>query len=202
MLLPKFLSRKISPEKSLDFLSQKSVVRPVSARGVRNIKIERHPVRSCSAPQMSRGPPQHLRQIHQQQQNATQVWCLIARKKIHSQKQEIVDKQKIKYKYKSKKNPWDVQFNYKKPCKKIAVIIWSKEMGFITIPSSRTVCKNLYQVFRICTRFFEGGPLTHGSWWGNIVNRKPPRGGGGLSIKFNKVKLNTNHSKIGKGSII
>jgi len=28
MLLPKFLSRKISPEKSLDFLSQKSVVRP------------------------------------------------------------------------------------------------------------------------------------------------------------------------------
>jgi len=33
---------------------------------------------------------------------------------------------------------------------------------------------------RICTRFFEGGPLTHGSWWGNIVNRKPPRGGGGF----------------------
>jgi len=28
MLLPKFLSPKISPEKSLDFLSQKSVVRP------------------------------------------------------------------------------------------------------------------------------------------------------------------------------
>ena len=28
MLLPKFLSRKISQEKSLDFLSQKSVVRP------------------------------------------------------------------------------------------------------------------------------------------------------------------------------
>ena len=28
MLLPKFLSRKISEEKSLDFLSQKSVVRP------------------------------------------------------------------------------------------------------------------------------------------------------------------------------
>jgi len=31
---------------------------------------------------------------------------------------------------------------------------------------------------RICTRFFEGGPLTHGSWWGNIVDRTPPRGGG------------------------
>ena len=30
MLLPKFLSRKISPEKSLDFLSQKSVLRPAS----------------------------------------------------------------------------------------------------------------------------------------------------------------------------
>jgi len=28
MLLPKFLSRKISQEKSLDFWSQKSVVRP------------------------------------------------------------------------------------------------------------------------------------------------------------------------------
>ena len=30
MLLPKFLSRKISPEKLLDFLSQKSVLRPAS----------------------------------------------------------------------------------------------------------------------------------------------------------------------------
>jgi len=30
MLLPKFLSRKISPEKSLDFLSQKLVLRPAS----------------------------------------------------------------------------------------------------------------------------------------------------------------------------
>ena len=28
MFFPKFLSRKISPEKSLDFLSQKSVLRP------------------------------------------------------------------------------------------------------------------------------------------------------------------------------
>jgi len=26
--------------------------------------------------------------------------------------------------------------------------------------------------------FFEGGPFTHGSWWGNIVNRNPPRGEG------------------------
>jgi len=29
MFVPKFLSRKISPEKSLDFLSQKSVLRPL-----------------------------------------------------------------------------------------------------------------------------------------------------------------------------
>jgi len=27
-------------------------------------------------------------------------------------------------------------------------------------------------------KFFEGGPLPSGSWSGNIVNRKPPRGGG------------------------
>jgi len=31
---------------------------------------------------------------------------------------------------------------------------------------------------RICTRCFEGGPLHASSWSGNIVNRKPPRGGG------------------------
>ena len=37
--------------------------------------------------------------------------------------------------------------------------------------------KNLVQILR-STRCFVGGPLTHGSWWGNIVNRKPPRGGG------------------------
>jgi len=39
---------------------------------------------------------------------------------------------------------------------------------------------------RICTKFFKGGPLTHGSWWGNIVNRKPPRSGGFLSINVYK----------------
>jgi len=31
---------------------------------------------------------------------------------------------------------------------------------------------------RICTRCFEGGLLPLGSWLGNIVNRKTPRGGG------------------------
>ena len=43
---------------------------------------------------------------------------------------------------------------------------------------------------RICTKFFEGGPLTHGSWRGNLVNRKPPWEGGFLSIKVNALKLN------------
>jgi len=33
---------------------------------------------------------------------------------------------------------------------------------------------------RICTRCFEGGPLPPGSWFGNLPNRKPPRGGGFL----------------------
>jgi len=37
---------------------------------------------------------------------------------------------------------------------------------------------------RICTRFFDGGPLTHGSWRGNKVNRKPPRGGRFLSKRM------------------
>jgi len=37
--------------------------------------------------------------------------------------------------------------------------------------------KDLYQVI-------EGGPLTHGSWCGNVVNRKPPQGGGFLSINM------------------
>jgi len=46
---------------------------PLWARGVSNIKIENHPVHSCQTPQMSRGALQHLRQVHQQQQNATQM---------------------------------------------------------------------------------------------------------------------------------
>jgi len=37
--------------------------------------------------------------------------------------------------------------------------------------------KNLVQIL-------PGGPLTHGSWSGKIVNRKPPRGGGFLSINM------------------
>jgi len=50
------------------------------------------------------------------------------------------------------------------------------------VPSSRTVrkktpSKDLY-------KSFEGGPLIHGFWWGNIVSRNPPRGGRFLSINF------------------
>jgi len=33
-------------------------------------------------------------------------------------------------------------------------------------------------------KFFEGGPLPPGSWLGNIVNRKPPRGEGFLSMNL------------------
>ena len=44
-------------------------------------------------------------------------------------------------------------------------------------PSWRTVKR-----YPICIRFFEGDPLPHGSWWGKIVNRKPPRGGRFFSI--------------------
>jgi len=43
---------------------------------------------------------------------------------------------------------------------------------------------------RIWYKFFEGGPLTHGSWWGNIVNRKPPPGGGGF---FRSIYTYTNY---------
>ena len=39
---------------------------------------------------------------------------------------------------------------------------------------------------RICTRCFEKGPLPPGSWLGNIVNRKTPRGGVFLSIDLHK----------------
>ena len=40
--------------------------------------------------------------------------------------------------------------------------------------------------------FFRGGPLPPGSWSGNIVNRKPPRGGGFLSIKIHDSEISTN----------
>ena len=43
--------------------------------------------------------------------------------------------------------------------------------------SKRTPLKHLVQIPR-------GGPLTHGSWWGNIVNRKPLPGGGGFRSKY------------------
>ena len=49
MLLPKFLSRKISPEKSLDFLSEKSVVRPALGHTPYHV-CEQKCAESCSSP--------------------------------------------------------------------------------------------------------------------------------------------------------
>ena len=43
------------------------------------------------------------------------------------------------------------------------------------VPSSRTVSKRTPLDESRC---FEGGPLTHGSWWGKTVNWKPPGGWG------------------------
>jgi len=51
MLFPKFLSRKISPEKSLDFLSQKSVLLPALCQDVCflqwDIKIQKSKILHC-----------------------------------------------------------------------------------------------------------------------------------------------------------
>ena len=44
------------------------------------------------------------------------------------------------------------------------------------VPWSRTVCKRFYDKMRPSHLVVKS--LTHGSWSGNIVNRKPPRGGG------------------------
>jgi len=49
------------------------------------------------------------------------------------------------------------------------------------VPWSRAVCKKFHDEIR--RSHFVVKSLTHGSWSGNIVNRKPPRGGGFLSIK-------------------
>jgi len=49
------------------------------------------------------------------------------------------------------------------------------------VPWSRAVCKRFHDEMRRSHLFMKS--LTHGSWSGNIVNRKPPRGGGVLSIK-------------------
>ena len=46
---------------------------------------------------------------------------------------------------------------------------------------SRAVCKRFHDEMRPSHLVVKS--LTHGSWSGNIVNRKPPRGGGFLSIK-------------------
>ena len=50
------------------------------------------------------------------------------------------------------------------------------------VPSSRAVCKRFHDEMRPSHLVVKS--LTHGSWWGNIVNRKPSRGGGFLSINL------------------
>jgi len=64
------------------------------------------------------------------------------------------------------------------------------------VPSSRTVCKRT--PLSTWYKFFEGCPLTHGSWWGNIVNRKPLRGGGFLSIRVSRGWFDSWHCDIPK----
>ena len=44
------------------------------------------------------------------------------------------------------------------------------------VPWSRAVCKRFHDEMRPSHLVMKS--LTHGSWSGNIVNRKPPRGGG------------------------
>jgi len=55
--------------------------------------------------------------------------------------------------------------------------------GFSTyyVPWSRAVCKRFHDAMRWSHLVVKS--LTHGSWSGNIVNRKPPRGREFLSIK-------------------
>jgi len=50
------------------------------------------------------------------------------------------------------------------------------------VPGSRAVCKRFHDDMRPSHLVVKS--LTHSSWSGNIVNRKPPRGGGFLSINI------------------
>ena len=56
--------------------------------------------------------------------------------------------------------------------------------GFLgwVVPWSRAVCKRFHDKMRPSHLVVKS--LTHGSWSGNIVNRKPPPGGGFLSINL------------------
>ena len=72
----------------------------------------------------------------------------------------------------------------------VTVMIWLSHMCFAKTHNLALLC-SLIQIRvqedpprRTWYKFFEGGPLTHGSWWGNIVNRKPPRGGG---VSFDQI---------------
>ena len=57
------------------------------------------------------------------------------------------------------------------------------------VPWSRAVCKRFHNEMRPSHLVVKS--LTHGSWSGNIVNRKPPQGGGVLSIKVTRLFILT-----------
>jgi len=59
-------------------------------------------------------------------------------------------------------------------------------------PHSKRLVQILY--IYIYIYIYEGGPLPPGSWLGNIVNRKPPRGGGFLSINILRVYILISHT--------
>jgi len=84
---------------------------------------------------------------------------------------------------------------------KLFYILWSKETpppgGVSYLLCSLIKSRELEDPpRRICTRCFEGGPLTHGSWWGNIINRKLPQGGGLFRSTYHTEKYHTYTLKI------
>jgi len=65
---------------------------------------------------------------------------------------------------------------------KQCVAVWCSVLQYISVCCSVTA-----PMSALSHKFFEGGPLTHGSWWGNTVNRKPPRGVWFLSINLSSL---------------
>ena len=61
-------------------------------------------------------------------------------------------------------------------------------MSLCTHNSVQWICESigLTGIDQFWEWFFRGSPLPPGSWSGNIVNRKPPRGGGSFRSKYAK----------------
>jgi len=70
---------------------------------------------------------------------------------------------------------------------------WSKETppprSIYYVPWSRDVCKTFHDEMQLSHHVVKS--LTDGSWSGNIVDSKPPQGGGVLSIKLSWRLLNS-----------